>query len=84
VNLAHAGLFLETTPYTGAMAPKRIPGLESNFGVISVRPRELKEVVDYSEQENVDAFWENARRSAQIERLQRNGAAHGVRLTRKG
>ncbi|MEI5583948.1 MULTISPECIES: hypothetical protein [unclassified Agromyces] len=65
------------------MVDDRTPGLASNFGVISVRPRELKEVVDYSEQENVDAFWANARRSAQIERLRRNDAAHRGRLARK-
>lgn len=51
----------------------------SNFGVISVHPRELKEVVDYCEQENVDEFWANARREARNERLRRNARMHGGR-----
>ena len=47
-----------------------------SFGVIRVQPRAVRATVDYSEQKNVDKFWENARRAAQIEREQRNAAGH--------
>ena len=50
-----------------------------SFGVIRVQPRAVGATVDYSEQKNVDKFWENARRAAQIEREQRNAAGHDAK-----
>ncbi|SEI00264.1 MULTISPECIES: hypothetical protein [unclassified Leifsonia] len=46
------------------------------FGVIRVQPRERRTTVDFSEQKNIDAFYESARKAAQLEREGRKAAAH--------
>jgi hypothetical protein len=76
------GQFLEISAYTEAMSDTQAQRA-SNFGVISVRPRELREVVDYSEKENVDEFWANARRDARNERERRNARVHGRSAAQK-
>lgn len=48
-----------------------------SFGVIRVQPRVRRSTVDFSEQKNLDAFYESARKAAQLEREARNSAAHG-------
>ncbi|WP_349865475.1 hypothetical protein [Leifsonia sp. WHRI 6310E] len=47
-----------------------------SFGVIRVQPRVQRSTVDFSEQKNLDAFYESARKAAQLEREARTSATH--------
>lgn len=44
----------------------------SDFGVLPVRSRQAREIVDFSEKENVDEVWAKARQDARIERESRS------------